>query len=59
MQYVEREPRFYASVAYNGATWYLLNEPDNANKDKQIFIIEAVEMDIPIQCSGFGQVLEL
>ena len=37
MQYVEREPRFYASVAYNGATWYLLNEPDNANKDKQIF----------------------
>ena len=26
MQYVGREPRFYASVAYNGSTWYLLNE---------------------------------
>ena len=37
MQYVGREPRFYASVAYNGSTWYLLNEPNDANKDKQIF----------------------
>ena len=24
-QYVEREPRFYASVSYNGSTWHLLN----------------------------------
>lgn len=24
-QYVQREPRFYASVGYNGATWHLLN----------------------------------
>lgn len=37
MQYVRREPRFYASVAYNGSTWYLLNEPDNNSRDKQVF----------------------
>lgn len=24
-QYVQREPRFYASVSYNGSPWYLLN----------------------------------
>ena len=59
MQYVEREPRFYASVAYNGATWYLLNEPDNANKDKQIFYYRGSGNGYTIQCSGFGQVLGL
>lgn len=36
-QYVKREPRFYASVAYNGSTWYLLNEPNEADRNKQIF----------------------
>lgn len=25
LQYAEREPRFYASVAYNGAVWYFSN----------------------------------
>lgn len=37
MQYVGREPRFYASVAYSGSTWYLLNEPHEADRNKQIF----------------------
>ena len=37
MQYVRREPRFYASVAYNGASWYLLNEPNQNDRDKQVF----------------------
>lgn len=36
-QYVRREPRFYASVAYNGATWYLLNETNVADQNKQVF----------------------
>lgn len=37
-QYVQREPRFYASVAYNGSTWYFLNADLNENKGpKQIF----------------------
>lgn len=38
-QYVQREPRFYASVAYNGATWNLLNaeESKNEESDKQVF----------------------
>lgn len=36
-QYVRREPRFYASVAYNGSAWYLLNEPNEADRNKQIF----------------------
>ncbi len=38
-QYVKREPRFYASVAYNGSTWYFLNASETAEeqKNKQIF----------------------
>lgn len=36
-QYVNREPRFYASVAYNGSTWYLLNETDANNQNQQVF----------------------
>ncbi|MEL7585650.1 MAG: RagB/SusD family nutrient uptake outer membrane protein [Prolixibacteraceae bacterium] len=38
-QYAEREPRFYASVAYNGSTWYFLNAQESAEeqKNKQIF----------------------
>lgn len=37
-QYVRREPRFYASVAYNGSTWNLLealNDKDH-NEEKNI-----------------------
>ncbi len=37
LQYAEREPRFYASVAYNGSLWHLENEPDSWNKEKQVF----------------------
>ena len=33
LQYVEREPRFYASVAYNGATWYFLGLTSNRPQD--------------------------
>ena len=38
-QYAKREPRFYASVAYNGSTWYFLNADESAEeqKNKQIF----------------------
>ena len=36
-QYVQREPRFYASVAYSGSTWYLLNEPNGDDSNKQVF----------------------
>lgn len=39
LQFADREPRFYASVAYNGSTWNLLNydvnEDDGPNK--QVF----------------------
>ena len=31
------EPRFYASVAFNGARWYLGNESQQANQNKQVF----------------------
>ena len=31
-QYAGREPRFYASVGYNGATWHLLNANSGDNK---------------------------
>lgn len=37
LQYANREPRFYASVAYNGSFWALLNEPDQVNRNKQLF----------------------
>lgn len=38
-QYVQREPRFYASVAYNGSTWHLLNADPNKDEvsDVQVF----------------------
>lgn len=37
LQYANREPRFYASVAYNGAYWYLGNEEEAEDRNKQIF----------------------
>lgn len=37
LQYANREPRFYASVAYNGAVWHLLKEPLEKNREKQVF----------------------
>ena len=40
-QYVQREPRFYASVGYNGSTWHLLNALNDNNhaeeKNIQVF----------------------
>lgn len=37
LQYANREPRFYASVAYNGSQWHLLNAEKQENREKQIF----------------------
>lgn len=37
LQYANREPRFYASVAFNGSVWHLENEPDDWNREKQVF----------------------
>ena len=37
LQYAEREPRFYASVAYNGSFWHLENDPIPSERGKQIF----------------------
>nr|WP_321412162.1 RagB/SusD family nutrient uptake outer membrane protein [uncultured Carboxylicivirga sp.] len=37
LQYADREPRFYASVAYNGSVWHLENEALPANREKQVF----------------------
>lgn len=35
VQYADREPRFYASVAYNGSTWYYLSTKEEDNKRNQ------------------------
>ena len=35
-QYAGREPRFYASVAYNGTIWEQLGNPTNADQMKQV-----------------------
>jgi hypothetical protein len=37
LQYANREPRFYASVSYNGSIWYRLSALDPALRSKQIF----------------------
>lgn len=37
LQYADREPRFYASVAYNGSLWHLTNESETANRERQVF----------------------
>jgi len=37
IQYANREPRFYGSVAYNGTYWSLLNEPKEEDRGKQVF----------------------
>ncbi|MDE6077208.1 MAG: RagB/SusD family nutrient uptake outer membrane protein, partial [Muribaculaceae bacterium] len=36
MQYAEREPRFYASVAFNGSYWWNAN-PEKGNSYMQVF----------------------
>ena len=37
LQYANREPRFYASVAYNGSIWYRLSALDANLRSKQIY----------------------
>lgn len=37
LQYANREPRFYASVAYNGSVWHMLKEPLEKNTEQQVF----------------------
>lgn len=37
LQYANREPRFYASVAYNGSIWHRLSVLDTREREKQIF----------------------
>jgi hypothetical protein len=36
-QYAKREPRFYASVAFNGSLWTLKNETLERNQNQQVF----------------------
>ena len=40
LQYASREPRFYASVGYNGSRWWN-NDPAQSNKYPQIFYYRA------------------
>jgi hypothetical protein len=37
LQYTNREPRFYASVAYNGDVWNMENESQLNNQNQQVF----------------------
>lgn len=37
LQYANREPRFYASVAYNGSIWYRTSVTDPNLRSKQVF----------------------
>ncbi|MCI0922477.1 RagB/SusD family nutrient uptake outer membrane protein [Sphingobacterium rhinopitheci] len=37
LQYANREPRFYASVAFNGSFWTLFNETQERNRNQQVF----------------------
>ncbi len=37
LQYANREPRFYASVGYNGSVWECLGDPTASNHNRQVF----------------------
>ncbi len=37
LQYANREPRFYASVAYNGTVWEYLGDPETSHHNRQTF----------------------
>lgn len=37
LQYANREPRFYASVAYNGAVWHYLSRTEPGDHHRQTF----------------------
>lgn len=37
LQYANREPRFYASVSYNGAVWHYLSRTESNERNRQTF----------------------
>lgn len=37
LQYANREPRFYASVAFNGSVWEALGDPESSRRNRQVF----------------------
>lgn len=37
LQYANREPRFYASVGYNGSVWEYLSDPEPTHHNRQTF----------------------
>lgn len=37
LQYANREPRFYASVGYNGSIWHMTNEEEERNREQKVF----------------------
>ena len=37
LQYANREPRFYASVAYNGSVWHYLSRTEPNDRNRQTF----------------------
>ena len=37
LQYADREPRFYASVAYSGSIWHMQNATLPQDREKQVF----------------------
>ncbi|MDR1743113.1 MAG: RagB/SusD family nutrient uptake outer membrane protein [Dysgonamonadaceae bacterium] len=37
LQYANREPRFYASVSYNGAVWHYLSRTEPNDRNRQTF----------------------
>lgn len=37
LQYADREPRFYASIAFNGSVWECLDDPSTSNRNRQVF----------------------
>lgn len=41
LQYANREPRFYASVAYSGSVWECLDNSSSSDRNKQIFYYRA------------------
>lgn len=41
LQYANREPRFYASVAYSGSIWEQISNPTSSMRNKQVFYYRA------------------
>ncbi|WP_255412430.1 RagB/SusD family nutrient uptake outer membrane protein [Dysgonomonas sp. Marseille-P4361] len=45
LRYANREPRFYASIAYNGCIWECLSASEDDKRNKQIFYYKGSETD--------------